>query len=417
MSLPASSPFQFTADLGICRILNGMWQVSGAHGAIDPARAVEEMFALKTLLDKLGSPHRDCRQHGPALDPKNGRASYLFNSTIAGIEKADVILLVGVNPRKDAAVLNARFRRAWLQRRAKIGVIGANADLTYPYEWLGTAPQTLSEVSRKGNAFGDALRAAQHPMVIVGQAALSHTGAKDILFAAAKLAEASMAGKAASDWNAFNVLHASAAAVGGLDIGFVPGKGGRDVAGMLDGAASGDIKVLYLLGADEFETSGTGDAFVIYQGSHGDRGARIADIVLPGAAYTEKNGTYVNTEGRVQLAERAVFPPGDAREDWAIIRALSEPLGAKLPFDNLHGLRSALYAAYPHLAEIDRLTPSSLSQMLAAKRTVTALSSEPFTGYIEDYYQTNAVARASAVMAELSALNQDDELGATGTHG
>ncbi len=182
----------------------------------------------------------------------------------------------------------------------------------------------------------------------------------------------------------------------------------------------GDIEVLYLLGADEFDVSRTGDAFVIYQGSHGDRGARMADIVLPGAAFTEKNGTYVNTEGRVQLGERAIFPPGDAREDWAIIRALSEHLGAKLPFDNLKDLRMALYEAHPHLAAIDEIAPAASvkkPKRQAASAPVGALPNLPFIEQIEDYYQTNPIARASGVMAELSALSQDEDAGATGTHG
>jgi NADH-quinone oxidoreductase subunit G len=377
--------------------------------------AVEEMFALKLLFEKLGSPHLDCRQLGAKLFPEHGRASYIFNSTIAGIDSADVILLVGTNPRKEAAVLNSRIRRAWLQRRAKIALIGPSADLTYPYEWLGNTLKALDAVAQAGHPFGDAFRSAQRPMVIVGQAALNHPEGEAILFKAAQLSEAAQS--SASGWNSFNVLHASAALVGGLDIGFVPGKGGLDVAGMLEGAMGGEIELLYLLGADEFDVSRTGDAFVIYQGSHGDRGARIADIVLPGAAYTEKNGTYVNTEGRVQLGERAIFPPGDAREDWAIIRALSEHLGAKLAFDNFRDLRAALYTAHPHLAAIDEITAVSAAKKPKRKTDWGPLPDLPLIEQIEDYYQTNPIARASGVMSELSALSQDVDLGATGTHG
>ena len=247
----------------------------------------------------------------------------------------------------------------------------------------------------------------------MGQAALNHAAGETVLLKAAQLAAAVMDGQDAS-WNPLNVLHTSAAQVGGLDIGFVPGEGGHDVHGMLD---SGDIQVLYLLGADEFDVSNTGGAFVIYQGSHGDRGARLADIVLPGAAYTEKNGTYVNTEGRVQLGERAVFPPGDAREDWAIIRALSEHLGQKLPFDSLRELRQAMYAEHPHLAAIDQVTPAGLTLPAAAKERLAALPDEPLAPLIEDFYQTNPITRASAVMAELSAVSQVNQLGATGTNG
>ncbi len=375
---------------------------------------VEEMFAVKTLFEKLGSPHYDCRQLGAKLHPKHGRASYLFNSAIAGIDKADVILLIGSNPRMEAAVLSARIRKAWLQNRTRIALIGPEANLTYPCEWLGNSLKVLDDSLEGRNGVLPALREASHPLIIVGQAALNHEAGETVLLKAAHLAAAAMEGKDASAWNPFNVLHATAAQVGGLDIGFVPGEGGHDVHGMLD---SGDIEVLYLLGADEFNVSDTGDAFVIYQGSHGDRGARLADIVLPGAAYTEKNGTYVNTEGRVQLGERAVFPPGDAREDWAIVRALSEHLGAKLPFDSLRELRAAMYAAHPHLAAIDAVKLEPLWQPQTPADRLAPLPDEPLAPLVEDYYQTNAVTRASAVMAELSAISQETQLGATGTHG
>ncbi|MGC2630898.1 MAG: molybdopterin-dependent oxidoreductase, partial [Rhodomicrobium sp.] len=370
--------------------------------------AVEEMFALKTLLDALGSPHRDCRQLGAKLHPQRGRSSYLFNSTLAGVDKADAVLLIGTNPRTEAAVLNARLRKAWLHNHTKVALIGPQVDLTYPYEWLGNSLKALDDVLEGRNGVLAMLRAASHPMVIVGQAALNHASGETVLFKAARAAAAAMEGKNAAAWNPFNVLHASAAQVGGLDIGFVPGENGLDLHGMLD---SGDIEVLYLLGADEFDVSRTGDAFVIYQGSHGDRGARMADIVLPGAAYTEKHGTYVNTEGRVQLGERAVFPPGDAREDWTIVRALSEHLGAKLPFDNIRELRQALYQAYPHLAAIDHVKPEGEPGI--AKDRLPPLPDEPIAPLVEDYYQTNPIVRASSVMAELSALSQETQFGAT----
>jgi NADH-quinone oxidoreductase subunit G len=376
--------------------------------------AAEEMFALKMLLDQLGSPHRDCRQLGAKLHPRHGRSSYLFNSTIAGVDKADVIILIGTNPRAEAAVLNARIRKAWLHNRARVALIGPQADLNYPHEWLGNSLKSLDDAVEGRNGVLAALQAASHPLIIVGQAAINHAAGEAVLLKAAQLAAAAMEGKDATAWNPLNVLHTSAAQVGGLDIGFVPGEGGHDIHGMLD---SGDIQVLYLLGADEFDVSGTGGAFVIYQGSHGDRGARMADIVLPGSAYTEKNGTYVNMEGRVQLGERAVFPPGDAREDWTIVRALSEHLGAKLPFDSLRELRQAMYKAHPHLAAIDQVKAEGLTLPAAAKDRLPPLPDEPLAPLVEDYYQTNPIARASSVMAELSAVSHVTELGATGTHG
>jgi NADH-quinone oxidoreductase subunit G len=270
-------------------------------------------------------------------------------------------------------------------------------------------------VARDGSPFLEVLSAASHPLIIVGQAALNHAKGETVLFKASEIAAKAMKGKENSGWNPLSILHSSAALAGGLDIEFVPGEGGLDVAGMLDGAVSGDIEVLYLLGADEFDVSRTGDAFVIYQGSHGDSGARLADVVLPGATYTEKNGTYVNTEGRVQLGERAIFPPGDAREDWTIIRALSEHLGARLPFDSLRDLRTAMYKAYPHLAAVDALEPGKFTASLPDG--LQPLPDEPLKELVEDYYQTNPIARASSVLAELSAISQATEHGATGAHG
>jgi NADH-quinone oxidoreductase subunit G len=379
--------------------------------------AVEEMFALKTLLDELGSPHRDCRQRGEKLDPKRGRASYLFNTTLEGVDHADAVLFIGVNPRKEAAVLNTRLRKAYLQNRAQFALIGPAVDLTYPYEWLGNSLKAVDDAARDGSAVLQMLSKANRPLIVVGQSAIHHAEGETVLARAAGIAAKAMRGKDASGWHPLSILHTSAALAGALDIGFVPGEGGLDLAGMLDGAASGDIEVLYLLGADEFDVSKTGGAFVIYQGSHGDSGARIADVVLPGAAYTEKNGTYVNTEGRVQLGERAVFPPGDAREDWTIIRALSEHLGAKLPFDGLKELRTALYKEYPHLAAIDELAPEKYDASEPTAGASNPLPDEPLPELVDDYYQTNPIARASSVMAELSALNQAIEHGAAHAHG
>ncbi len=378
--------------------------------------AVEEMFALKTLFDQLGSPHRDCRQLGAKLHPKNGRSSYLFNATIAGVDDADAVLLIGVNPRKEAAVLNTRLRKAWLHNHAEFALIGPEADLTYPVTWLGNSLKAIDGVARDDSPFLKLLRSAKRPLVIVGQAAISHAAGETVLARALEIAAKAMQGKDASAWNPLSILHSSAALVGGLDIGFLPGNGGLDLGGMLDGTTSGQIEVLYLLGADEFDVSRTGGAFVIYQGSHGDSGARIADIVLPGAAYTEKNGTYVNTEGRVQLGERAVFPPGDAREDWTIIRALSEHLGARLPFDSMRALRAALHKAQPHLGAPDVFKPEKFTGPAAPAAKLPPLPDTPLPELVGDYYQTNPIARASSVLAELSALSQATEHGAAGAH-
>ncbi len=356
---------------------------------------VEEMFALKSLVASLGSANFDCRQDGSKLDPAAGRASYIFNPTIAGIEKADAVLIVGSNPRHEAAVLNARIRKRWRQGDLKVGLIGEKVDLTYSYEYLGAGPETLADLAAGTVGFGKVLAEAKRPLVIVGGGALARADGAAILTLAARIA-----GGARDDgWNGLAVLHTAASRVGGLDLGFVPGKGGLDVAGM---TAAGGTDVLFLLGADEVEVPA--GAFVIYIGTHGDAGAHRADVILPGAAYTEKSGTYVNTEGRVQLAPRAAFPPGDAREDWAILRALSDALGHKLPFDSLAELRAGLYKAFPHFMRIDQIEPGTVTYVSALGGKEAKPAKDAFRNAVADFYLTNPIARASAVMAECSAL-------------
>ncbi|MFC0283493.1 NADH-quinone oxidoreductase subunit NuoG [Camelimonas abortus] len=358
--------------------------------------AVEEMFALRQLMQALGSPNIDCRQDGARLNPAFGRGSYLFNATIAGIEDADAILIIGSNPRREAAVLNARIRKRWLQTGLRVAYVGEPMQLTCPAEQLGAGAQTLVELANGAHPFVEVLRQAQRPLIIVGQGALARRDGAAVFAAATRLAVD--VGAIGDDWNGLSVLHAAAARVGGLDVGFVPGEGGLSAWEMV---APGALDVLYLLGADEIEAAP--GAFVIYQGSHGDRGAHRADVVLPGAAYPEKSGIYVNTEGRAQLADRASFPPGEAREDWAIIRALSEALGARLPYDNLGQLRAALYAEVPHMAEHGVVTPGALD-LPAIAAAIGQMDPAPFASTVTDFYLTNPIARASAVMAECSAL-------------
>ncbi len=379
--------------------------------------AVEEIFALKKLMHQLGSPNLDCRQDGARLDPAQGRASYLFNSTVAGLDQADALLLIGTNPRHEAAVLNARILRGWRNRNLKIGLIGEQADLTYTYDYLGAGPQTLAAIASGDHPFAAVLKNAKRPMLILGQGALAREDGDAVAATAAKIAAAAGMLKPDEGWNGYNVLHTAAARVGALDLGFVPSSGGLDLAGMLKKAQNGGIDLIYSLGGDEFDMSGVGKAFMIYQGSHGDRGARFADIILPGAAYTEKSGTYVNLEGRVQIGERAVFPPGDAREDWTIIRALSEHIGQTLPFDNLNELRAALYAEHPQVAAVDTVTAAGCGDIEALAKGTGKLSDQPFQNAIADFYLTNPIARASGIMKELSALKQNRDEGATGTHG
>ncbi len=382
--------------------------------------AAEEMFALKLLTERLGSPHIDCRQDGAKLDPALGRATYLFNSTIAGIDQADAILLVGSNPRHEAPVLNARIlkRARQCQGRLPVGLVGEEADLTYAYDYLGAGPETLVKIADGSHPFLKKLEGIERPMLILGQAALARPDGAAVLALAAKAALAMGALKPALSWNGFNVLHTAAARVAGLDLGLVPAKGGLDVESMLEASAKGKIEVLYLLGADEVAMEDVGaETFVIYQGSHGDAGAHRADVILPGAAYTEKDGTYVNTEGRTQMTSRAVFPPGDAREDWTILRALSGVLGRPLPFDTAQQLRAKMFEAHPHLALLDLIDPADASAIERVAKQPTKAGRERFGRAVEDFYLTNPIARASAIMAKLSALHAGASDKATGTDG
>ncbi len=358
--------------------------------------AVEETFALKQLMTGLGSANLAV-QGGAAFDVKAGRASYIFNPTIAGIEQADALLIVGSNPRKEATLLNARIRKRWRSGKLKVGVIGEQADLTYNTEYLGAGIETLGEIAGGKHSFADVLKKAQNPIVLVGAAATSRPDGAAILSQAAKLAVD--IGAIKDGWNGFGVVHATASVVGALDLGFAPGEGGLNAAQMI---APGGLDVLFSLGADEVDVAS--GAFVIYIGTHGDRGAHRADVILPGAAYTEKSGIYVNTEGRVQMANRASFPPGEAREDWAILRALSDVLGKKLPFDSLSALRQAMFKDVPHLMRLDRIEAGDVGAVRSLASRGGNVDKAPFKAAVESYYLTNPIARASAVMAECSRL-------------
>ena len=375
----------------------------------------ESMISLKDLMAGLGSPHLDCRQDGAKLDP-GVRAGYLFNTTIAGIEAADAALLIGANPRREAPMINARLRKRFLHGGFPVGLIGVPADLTFETAHLGAGPRTLAELAEGKGAFAKVLEAAERPMLVLGMAALARPDGAAILHLARQVATRfNMVGEG---WNGFNVLHTAAARVAGLDLGFVPGEGGRATEAILEGAATGAIEAVFLLGADEIDTSRLGasgeGAFVIYQGHHGDAGAHRADVILPGAAYTEKNGTYTNTEGRVQLGRRAVFPPGEEREDWTIPRALSEIVGKRLPYDNLGEVRRRLIEINPVFAAIDRVEPAPWREFGAPGTVDPAL----FGVAVENYYMTDPISRVSPTMAKcIEAFGNGGIREATGTHG
>jgi NADH-quinone oxidoreductase subunit G len=353
---------------------------------------VEEMFALKELLAKCGSSNLAV-QGGDAFAGLS-RASYVFNPTIAGIDQADALLIIGSNPRKEAAVLNARIRKRWRTGQLKIAVIGARADLTYAYDYLGAGTGSLGDLADGKGEFLDVLKNASHPIVLVGAGAVARQDGAAVLSLAARLA--ADIGAIKDGWNGFAVLHDTASRVGALDIGFASGLTAAQMT------TFGTLDVLFLLGADE--TKVPDGTFVVYIGTHGDAGAHRADVILPGAAYTEKSAIYVNTEGRVQIAGRASFPPGEAREDWAIIRALSEALGKKLPWDSQAALRQAVFKLAPHLMRLDQIEAGKADDIKSLAGKDGKLDKAPFKSVVDDFYLTNPIARASAVMAECSRL-------------
>ncbi|UWR46169.1 NADH-quinone oxidoreductase subunit NuoG [Phaeobacter inhibens] len=345
-------------------------KIAGLIGDLVP---VEAAFALKQLVEGLGGKV-ECRTDKARL-PIGNRAAYVGTATIEDIDSAKAIMLIGTDPRNEAPVLNARLRKAWING-ANIGLIGHPVDLTYDYAHLGTDRAAL-EALVNGETEG---AIGKDTLVIVGQGALREADGLAVLAHAQKYA--------ALTESKLLVLHTAAGRVGAMDINAVT-EGGLEAA--IDGA-----EVIYNLGADEVEIDA--GAFVIYQGSHGDRGAHRADVILPGAAYTEENGLFVNTEGRPQLAMRASFAPGEAKENWAILRALSAELDAKLPYDSLAQLRSALVAEVPHLARVDEMAANEGPAL-----EVEAMGKAAFLPAVKDFYLTNPIARSSQLMAELSA--------------
>ncbi len=360
----------------------------------------ETMKAAKDLFYSLGVTNLDCRQDGAGIGPvtqTTPREAWLFNSGIAGIEDADAILIIGSDLRHEASLINARIRKSWLKGSVQVGVIGEASDLTYDYTHLGVGPKALKDF--KKNAFRETLRNAKKPAVLIGMGALTGEGGAAILKEVADIAD--QCGVVKAEWNGFNIVHTAASRVAGLDLGFVPVGEALDTSAML----SGGLELLVLLGADEIDTTGLGKTFVVYIGSHGDAGAAAADVILPGAAYTEKSGIYTNLEGRVQIAERCVFPKGEAKEDWAILRALSERVGHTLPYDSLEQLRNKLITDYPVFGRID-VKPAMKAFDIKTVGAKGDVKDKVFTSPVRDFYLTNPIARASLAMAECSAARR-----------
>lgn len=344
-------------------------KVGGLIGDLVP---VEAAYALKTLIEGQGGSV-ECRTDGAKL-PAGNRSGYVGTAKIEDIDNAQALMLIGANPAIEAPVLNARIRKAWT-KGCGIGVIGPKVDLTYETMHIGDDPSMMSDLMKRDHS--DV--AGKPSVIIIGQAALMRDDGAAVLAEAMALAE--------STKSTFLVLHTAAGRVGAMDIDATSENGIKDVLG---------AEVIYNLGADEGDIPA--GPFVIYQGSHGDRGAHRADIILPGAAYTEESGLFVNTDGRPQLAERASFAPGQAKENWAVLRALSAELDATLPFDSLAALRKQLVKDVPHLGNIDQVAENEWQPLKRGK-----VGKAPFTAAIADFYLSNPIARASALMAELSA--------------
>ena len=377
---PASWADAFAA---IAKKLKGVGKDEVAAVAGDLVE-VESLYAAKKLIAALGSSLVEGRQNGLGYDTSSLSALRL-NTGIAGLERADVILLAGTNLRWEASLLNTRVRKAIRRGKAKVFAIGPEVDLTYTATWLGNDLGLLASLPAEA---ADALKNAEQPVLLVGETVL---GAEGGFAAALKLAADLKLVR--DDWNGFNIVHTAASRMGALMLGFATPGGLPAIA-----AKAESLKALFVLGADEADLSAFEGTFKIYVGHHGDRAAHSADVILPGAAYTEKPGTWVNLEGRVQFSERAVFPPGDAREDWTIFRALSEVLGAKLPFDSPGQLRAAIAADHPALAE-EGVQPLDWSP----PKLDGAAPKGEIRYPIEDFYLTNAVCRASYTMERCSA--------------
>lgn len=355
----------------------------------------ESIALLKNLMTSIGTPHMDCREPGADYDASQ-RASYIFNTTIEGIESADAILLVGTNPRVEAAILNARILKRTRMSKLPVGMIGPKADLGYGYDHLGVDPSVLVDLVDGKGAFAEALKAAQKPMIVIGSHVLTRDDADAILNLAHKLC--SKYKVIQPEWNGFNVLQRVASRVGALDLGFVPGEGGYATAKILSAAEKGDIDVLYLLGVDEIDLRKVAkNTFIIYQGHHGDAAAHLADVILPGAAYTEKDATYVNLEGRVQQTYKAVSAPGEAKEDWRIIRALSEALNMTLLVETLDDVRASLQRTNPIFALNNQIQMAKWPRQ--AFGSEGKVKKDAFTYPIANFYMTDPISRHSPTMA------------------
>ncbi len=373
----------------------------------------ESMYALKKLMLSLGSPHLECRQNGSIIRPEV-REDYLFNTTIANLEEADVVLLIGTNPRVEATLINTRLRKNHLmsggdENLFTVGVVGPAVDLTYPYTHLGEKSSDLEFLRDQKHPFTEKLTKAKNPVIIMGEAVLTHGDAEKIIH---MVRDFTITHKLIrEDWNPLNILSTTAASTAALDLDFLPQKDGFNLEEIYQAVEHGTLKAVYLLGADDVDFKRLSSAFIIYQGHHGEEGALHADVVLPGAAYTEKSATYVNLEGRVQQTLQAVSPPGEAKEDWKIIRALSSQVAKPLPFDDLDTLRSQMAKEYTIFRVMGDVIHRPYIPRVDAKLAKGKLTNRPFALPLSDFYMSNVISRHSKILAQCSRIRASAERG------
>ncbi|XP_012691138.1 NADH-ubiquinone oxidoreductase 75 kDa subunit, mitochondrial [Clupea harengus] len=386
-----------TRVAGVLQTVQGSEVAAIAGGLVD----AESLIALKDLLNRLNSDNLCTEEVFPMSGAGTDlRSNYLLNSRIAGIEECDQLLLIGTNPRFEAPLFNARIRKSWLHNELQVAMVGHEVDLSFSYDHLGESTQVLKDIAAGTHPYCKVLAQAKRPVVVVGSGTLQRADGAAIMNAVSTIAQNARASSGVEEgWKVLNVLHRVASQVAALDLGYQPG---------VEAIRKAKPKVLFLLGADSgciTRQDLPKDSFIIYQGHHGDVGAPMADVILPGAAYTEKNSTYVNTEGRAQQTRVAVTAPGMAREDWRIIRAVSELAGITLPYETLEEVRGRLEEVSPNLVRYDDVEQANyfkqaneLSQ--SVDQTLLAEPLVPLQITVKDFYMTDSISRASQTMAK-----------------
>ncbi|CAG8704321.1 16713_t:CDS:2, partial [Acaulospora morrowiae] len=386
-----------TWEQALTRVANEIHKIKGPEAKAIAGQLVdaESLVALKDLFNRFGSDNFAIDTVNGSKIPTHGidfRSNYLFNSKIAGVEDADVLLLVGVNPRHEGPILNTRIRKGYLHNGLDVGLVGYPSDTGYEYDHIGTSSDALGSILNGEHPFAKKIAESQRPLIIVGSGVLDVPDSEYVFSAVAEIASKYKTQFFQENWNGFNVLQRAASHTAAYDIGFIPSENSSEIT----------PKFVYLLGADEIKPHDIPkDAFVVYQGHHGDTGAHYADVILPGSAYTEKSATYVNTEGRAQLSRAAVPPPAASREDWKIIRALSEVAGFTLPYDDVSSIRDRMNEIAPHLTHYDTIEYSSNSELGVKNLVKNAAKSlgATFNPVIQDFYMTDSISRASQTMA------------------